>query len=323
MSVRRLLSGLVALSVVLAACSGSTPATASPSDSPAASASASPGASPSASASASPTAKPTPSPTAAPTPTPTPSAFTLDSTVWWSGYVIHVTDGTFDPLKHILHVNATFQNTATDQVEVSTIARGLKVVWNGQFIPGYVTPGPVPVGATATAQIQITTPPGFVVADTVLAFGAPDEHQALVPLNGSPATSEQPVSLTVAGALKMGLYASFTVTKGLLIPAGCTGYPDRMKYTPLKKNEVSIVLWGTATSSDPLNYASIDQGFVLTPDGTTAASNPAASYSLSPRATIRNLGMCFDVAAPGSGSYTLNMHEARSKTSAKLVFLIP
>jgi hypothetical protein len=237
--------------------------------------------------------------------------------------VIHVTDGTYDPLKRILHVNATFQNTSTAQTDVSTVGNDLKIVWNGQFMPGYVTQGPVPVGATASAQIQLQTPKDFTVAGTVLAFGAPDEHQALVPLNGDPATSEQPTNLTVSGTVKMGKYAAFAVNKGVLIPASCTGYPDRIKYGPLKKNEMSIVLWGTATSSDPLNYAYIDQGFVLAPDGTTSASNPAVSFSPPPKGTIRNQGMCFDVAAPGTGSYKLTMHESRSKASASITFVVP
>lgn len=321
MSVPRPLSGLVALCLLVAACSGSG---AGPSESASGTPSVAPAsATPSPSASASPTIKPTPSPTPTPTPVPTPAAFTLDSTVWWSGYVIHVTDGTYDPLKHVLKVNATFQNTSTAQTDSSSIGNDLKVVWNGQFIPGYVSQGAVPVGATATAQIQITTPKDFVVADTVLAFGAPDEHQALVPLSGATATSEQPTTLTATGTIKMGKYASFTITKGILIPAGCYGYSDKIKFVPLKKNEVSIVLWGTATSSDPLNYAYIDQGFVVAPDKTTAASNPAISLTLGPRATIRNQGVCFDVAAPGSGSYTLTMHESRSKLSASIPIVVP
>jgi len=254
---------------------------------------------------------------------PSAQAFSLDSTVWWSGYVIHVTSGTYDPLKRILKVEASFQNTSTAQTEVSQVGNDLKVVWNGQFMPPSVSPGPVPVGATASAEISLQVPKDFAVAGTVLAFGAPDEHQALVPLDGSPATSEQPSTLTVSGKIKLGKYAGFTVTKGLVIPAACVGYPDRIKYGPLKKDQVSVVLWGTATSSDPSNYAYIDQGFVLAPDGTTAASNPPVGYSPPPKGTIRDLGMCFAVAAPGSGSYKLTMHEQRSKASGSLTFVVP
>jgi hypothetical protein len=250
-------------------------------------------------------------------------AFTLNDTVWWSGYVIHVTSGTYDPIKRMLKVEATFQNTSTAQTEVSQVGNDLKVVWNGQFMPGNVTTGPVPVGATASAEIQLQTPKDFTVDGTVLAFGAPDEHQALVPLNGDPATSDTPTNLLVSGTVKMGKYPAFAVNKGVLIPASCNGYPDRIKYGPIKKDQVSIVLWGVATNSAPLNDAYMDQGFLLVPDGTTAASIPAVGYDVLAKGTVRNDGMCFDVPAPGSGSYKLTMHEQRSKASGSVTFVIP
>src|SRR5476649_809694 len=158
MSVSRPLTGLLALGLLVGACSGSgTPASVAPSVGPSvAPVIASP--SPSPSVSPSPTVKPTPSPSPTPTPVPSPAAFSLDSTVWWSGYVIHVTGGTYDPLKRILKVEATFMNTSTAQTEVSQVGNDLKVVWNGQFMPPSVSPGPVPVGATAAAEISLQTP---------------------------------------------------------------------------------------------------------------------------------------------------------------------
>jgi hypothetical protein len=234
-----------------------------------------------------------------------------------------VTGGTYDPLKHKLSIDASFQNTSTQQTEVSQTSPWIKIVWNGQFLPGYTTSGPVPVGATARAQIQLQPPNDFVVTDAVLTFGAPDEHQAVVPLNGDPATSDQPIPLTLSGKIKMGTYVAFTVQSGIVVPAACTGYPDRIKYGPLKKGEVSVVLWGTASSSDPLNYGYIDQGFLLAPDGTTAASNPGVAYSVPNKGTLRNQGMCFDVLAPGSGTYKLTLHEQRSKKSGSFTFVVP
>ncbi len=326
MSVSRPVTALVAVGLLVAACSGSgtatsAPPSAAPSTAPTASASVLP--SPSVIPSASPSVRPTASPSPTATPVPSAQAFSLSSAVWWSGYVITVTGGTYDPIKHILRVQATFQNTSTAQTEVSQVGNDLKVVWNGQFMPPSVSSGPVPVGATASAEISVQVPKDFTVAGTVLAFGAPDEHQALVPLNGDQATSEQPTALTVTGAVKMGKYAKFTVTRGLLIPASCIGYPDRIKYGPLKKDQVSIVLWGSAANADPVNSIFIDQGFVLAPDGTTAASNPVVSFSPPPRGTIRDQGLCFAVAGPGSGSYTLTMHESRSKASGTLKFMVP
>ncbi len=342
MSIRRTFAGLFAIGMVVAGCGGSTGVTPPPSSAPSASATTAvasaapsptatsaltPAATPSPTQTPSPTPTPTatPAPTPVPTPTPTPApeAFSLNSQVWWSGYVITVTGGTYDALKHKLNIDATFQNTSTQQTELGQLSNGTKIVWNGQYLPGYVSYGAVPVGATAKGQIQLQPPAGFVVADSVLTFGQPDEHQAIVPLNGGAATSDQPVPLTVTGKVTLGKYVKFTVTRGILTPASCAGYMDRIKYGPLKANLMSIVLWGNATSSDPLNYGQIDQGWVLAPDGTTSASNPYVSLSLAPKQTLHDQGLCFAVSAPGSGSYTLTMHESRSKATGKLVFLVP
>jgi hypothetical protein len=243
--------------------------------------------------------------------------------VWWSGYAIAITGGTYDAFKHKLNIDATFENTSTQQTEVSQVSNGVKIVWNGQFLPGYVTSGQVPVGATASAQIQLQPPADFTVEGAVLTFGQPDEHQAIVPLNGDPATSDQPSDLAVSGRVKMGRYVTFTVVKSMLVPASCTGYPDRFRYGPLKKNLESIVLWGVATNTEALNYAQVDQGYVTVPDGTTTVSNPSVSLSLPVKGTLRDQGMCFAVPAPGSGTYKLTMHESRSKATGTLTFKVP
>jgi hypothetical protein len=234
-----------------------------------------------------------------------------------------VTGGTYDPLKHKLNIDITLQNQSTQQTEASQLSNGVKVVWSGQFLPGYVTSGPVPVGATAQAQIQLQPPAGFDIATAVVAFGQPSEHQALVPLNGDAATSDQPTTLAIAGTVKMGKYVTFKVTKSMLVPASCTGYPDRIRYGPLSKDQISIVLWGTATNAEATNYAQIDQGFVTIPDGTTAISNPAVGMSLPGKATLRDQGMCFAVPAPASGAYKLTMHEYRSKANGTIPFTLP
>jgi hypothetical protein len=179
------------------------------------------------------------------------------------------------------------------------------------------------VGATAQAQIQLQPPAGFDPATAVVAFGQPSEHQALVPLNGDAATSDQPTALAIAGTVKMGKFVTFKVTKSMLVPASCTGYPDRIRFGALAKDQISIVLWGTGTNSEANNYAQIDQGFVTIPDGTTAISNPAVGMSLPGKATLRDQGMCFTVPAPASGAYKLTLHEYRSKANGSIPFTLP
>jgi hypothetical protein len=323
MSIRRAFVGVAAFAVGLSACSGAAVAPAASSPVPASVATASGNVTASAAALATPTPRPTATPPPTATPVPTPAAFTMNSTAWFGGYAITVTGGDYDPVKRNLNIDASFQNTSTQQTDLGQLSNAIKIVWNGQFLPGYLTPGPVPAGATARARIQLQGPVGFSVADAVLTFGQPVEHQALVPLNGTPATSDQPVVLAVAGKVSMGKYVTFTVSKGIVIPASCNGYADKMKFGSLSKNQVSIVLWGTATNTEPTNYASIDQGFVTVPDGTTSLSNPSVSLSLAGKATLRDQGMCFAVPAPAAGSYTLTLHEYRSKASGKLAFIVP
>lgn len=246
----------------------------------------------------------------------------LNAHVWWGGYVIDVSGATYDPLKRKLLITATFLNTSTAANDVSGLGAELNVVWNATYLPGFIPLGAVPAGGTVRAEIQVGPPAGFTPETAVLTFGQPGEHQATVPLNGAAAVSEQPTTLAVTGDVKMGTVVVFSVASGTLIPASCAGSPTKMKYGPINKGEVSIVLGGVATNSGP-NDAFIDQAFVDVPDGTTSAGNPAVYISLPSKATVRDNGLCFKVPAPGSGAYTLTMHESRSKANGSIPFQVP
>ena len=336
MSIHRPLAGAVALCLIVVACGGSTPAASDGAASaapPSAAAVASAGASAPASAGPSlaptptPTATASPTPTATPTPTPTPAptpaTLALAANVWWGGYVIDVSGATYDPIKHKLLITATFLNTGTDANDVSRLGKELNVVWDSTYLPGNVSSGTVPAGGTVKVEILVQPPATFTPETAVLTFGQPDEHQATVPLNGDPAVSDQPTTLAVTGKVKMGQFVTFTVTSGLLLPASCIGYSNRIHYGALKKGEMSVVLWGVAANTEPRNDGFIDQGYVDVPDGTTQASNPSVSMYMPAKGTLRGDGMCFDVPAPGSGTYKLTLHESRSKKNGAITFVIP
>jgi hypothetical protein len=312
-SIHLRLAGSVCLGLALIGCAGSAATTAG---APSVTSVASDGPSPSVAAIPSPTVTATAGP-------PTAGPFALTADVWWSGYAISVTGGNYDPVKHALTIDATFLNTSTQDGELRQLSDGVSVVWNSQFLTAYVTAGAAPVGVAVKGQVQVQTPPDFVVGDAVLTFGRPDQHQATVPLGGAAAASEQPSTLTIVGTLKMGKYITFKVTSGMLVPAACTGYPDRIRFGPLKSTLVSMLIWGTAKSTDPLNYGHTDQGYLVLADGTRVVSNPAMSLSMPNGATIPDQGMCFALAEPGSGAYTLKMHEYRSNATGSLKVLIP
>jgi hypothetical protein len=322
MSIHRLLAGFVALGLVVAACSGSaTPPPSAASASVAAIASASASASPS--PSPSPSVKPSPTPAPTPTPAPSPVTMTLASHVWWGGFAIDVSGATYDPLKHKLNITATFLNTSTAANDVSGLGAELNVFWNSTYIQGYIPIGAVPPGGTVRADIQVTVPKDFTPDTAVLTFGQPNEHQATVPLNGSAAASEQPTALTVSGTVKMGKYVTYALKSGMLMPAACSGYANKIKFGALKKDEMSIILFGTAANADPAYDGTIDQAFVTAPDGSTSASLPTVYLTLASKATVRDYGLCFAVPAPGSGAYKLSLHEYRSKLTASVPFQVP
>lgn len=323
MSIHRPLTGFVALGavgVLVVACSGSAApgsSAAAPSVASVAPASASPSPSPTA------TVKPTPTPPPTPTPTPTPVSLTLSSHVWWGGYAIDVSGATYDPLKRKLIVVATFLNTGTAANDVSSLGAEINVVWNSTYLPGYIPVGAVPAGGTVRGEIQVQPPAGFTPDTAVLTFGQPTEHQATVPLNGAATAFDPPSDLTISGTVKMGTAVTFTLTSGLVIPASCSGNVTKMKFGPIKKDEVSIVLRGTATNTDARNDGYIDQGFVDVPDGTTSAANPNVYIPLASKATVRDIGLCFNVPAPGKGAYKLSLHESRSKATGSITFQVP
>jgi hypothetical protein len=247
---------------------------------------------------------------------------TLTGHVWWGGYVIDVTGATYDPLKRKLNIAATFLNTSTADNDVSGLGAKLNVVWNSTYINGYIPVGAVPAGGTVKADIQVTAPVGFVPADAVLTFGQPTDHQATVPLNGSPSASEEPTTLAVSGVVKMGAAVKYTITKGTLMPASCSGTAAKIKFGAAKKGEMSIIVFGTATNSATTD-GSLDLGFLDVPDGTSAAALPAVYLYLGAKQTVRDYGLCFTVPAPGSGAYKLSLHESRSKATGVLSFQVP
>ena len=321
MSNHRPLTGFVALAVagvLVAACSG-TAAPVQSSAAPSVATLAPATASPSATA----TVKPTPTPPPTPSPTPTPVSLTLSSHVWWGGYAIDVSGATYDPLKRKLIVTATFLNTGTAANDVSSLGAEINVVWNSTYLPGYIPVGAVPAGGTVRADIQVQPPAGFTPDTAVLAFGQPTEHQATVPLNGAATAFDPPSDLAVSGTVKMGNYVTFGLTSALVIPASCSGNLTKMKFGPIKKDEVSIVLRGNAANSEPRNDGYIDQGYVVAPDGTTSAANPTVYIALPSKATLRDIGLCFNVAAPAMGAYKLTLHESRSKLEGSLAFQVP
>lgn len=321
------LAATTCLAVSVVACSGGTAPTAQPTalSAPTASLAVEPTGSPNGSPATSPTEAPIPTaiPTVLPTSTPAPTlptgTFSLSANVWWSGFDITVTGGDYDVAKHTLTIDASFTNAGTQESELRQLSDGTSVTWNGQSLPGFETAGIVAGGATGTGQIGIKVPAGFDPSQAVLTFGKPGQHQAFVPLNSAEATSDRVQQLPMAGKVTMGKYVTYTITSAYLVPGSCSGYPARIKYGPQDASLVSIVVFGTAKSTDSTNYRQIDRGYLVLPDGSKLDSNPAMGLSLALKGVLTNVAMCFAVTPPFDGTYTLKMHEYRSNATGSFV----
>ncbi len=328
MSVQRpaRIAAAAGVALMLAACSGGALPTATPAPTPAPTPVATPTPAPTPAASvAAATSAPTATPAPTPSPSPTPAAVTLNASVWWAGYSIQVTGVQYAPTpgaSGTLTFDSTWMNNGTGQNDTGYVGDLVTLAYNGQFISSDVRGGAVPAGATIRVPIVFTVPDGFTPDGAVLTFGQPDQHQALIPLVGGSAQSEQPVPVAVTGKLKIGQFVTFTVTGGQLLPASCGGSNEKLTYGAAKKTDMALVLSGSGTNQDPSLDALIDSGFVTAPDGTTGAGTPGVSVYMASKATVRGETLCFDVPAPGTGAYTLTLHETRAGKNATLKFTV-
>jgi hypothetical protein len=141
--------------------------------------------------------------------------------------------------------------------------------------------------------------------EAALVFGGPEQHQATIPLGGGPATSEPPRTVLASGVIDDQAAATFEVQHVEVVPAACSGYGTEVGFTPGRRDEMSVVVVGTATaySKYPVN---LGEATLVLPDG----SGPYASSTLNgnmvglqPGVPVRDVPACFAVPAPTAGEY--------------------
>ena len=157
-------------------------------------------------------------------------------------------------------------------------------------------------------------PGGIDLAEASIEFGTPDQHQAIVPLDGSPGSSESPTSAPIEGTLVDGL-TTFTAEAVEILPAGCSGLASDMSYTPLGADEMSIVVTGSAVTSE--RYGINFGDALLTPPGEgQLASNSLNGnmFALTPGVPQHDIPACFTVAAPVAGDYQFTVAHTGADT---------
>lgn len=328
-------SGFLTLGLLVAACAGTTPTaapTAAPTGAPASvevtkapehGAAASPSAAPT----EAPTAAPTSAPTATPEPSPTADTVALDATVYYMGYMIDLSNASYDPATGVLLIEGTFTNTSLADSDLGYITVDGKVsvtTTQQAFTIGLDSSVSTvaPAGATVTGTFRASAPGGFTLAGSALVLGLPDQHQSTVELaTGGIVSTLMPRDFAVSGSVKIDGMARVTFKGGQVAPVTCSGIPDNVSFGPAKATDQSILL---SVKSADINrqWDTITNSYVTTPDGVSVKGTPGGRY-MSSRATFPNDLLCYTVREPVQGKYVLHWTAERTNKKATFAFTVP
>jgi hypothetical protein len=233
------------------------------------------------------------------------TAVDLDAAVWFSGFDIKVDRALYDREHRKVRVDTAFTNRQPANADPGHILGWdtTALEWNGRRFGPSCMCNSLPVSAKLDTTLTFDVDDGFDLADAVLVFGAPTQHQAKIPLSGERATSEMPVSRDVSSPIPDGAGSTFTVEKIDVVPASCTGLSDRLNYLPGPAGKLSIVVFGTAETTRQ-NGAGFGEAYLVLPDGSRSGSNSmTGGLAVYPDRPFHDAAACMTVPAPAAGTY--------------------
>jgi len=229
----------------------------------------------------------------------------LDATVWFAGFEITATGARYDASSQDVQVDVQVTNTQRASADLYAVVAPGALVADGQRLTLYCTAcSTLPPGTTTSDVFTADVASGLTLAEASLVFGGDEQHQATIPLDGGPATSERPLDVGASGTVDDTEASTFTVEQVEVVPAGCSGFAQELGFVPGRRDEVSVVVVGTAESYSqyPVN---LGQATLTTPDGQVYASLSLSDnvVGLQPGQPVRDIAACFVVPAPASGEY--------------------
>jgi len=203
----------------------------------------------------------------------------------------------------------TFKNDALGTADPEgVLISGTALEWSGTPLTGFCSCSTqLPAGNVLPTTIQFYPTEGFDLRGAVFVMGGATQHQAKIPLDGSAATSDAPIAHDeIQGQIDDGAGTTFTIERVRVVAADCWGLADGLTYVPGSSDRVAVEVVGSVVYTGEGNINFGDATLVL-PDGTRIASASLTSYvyALSPNQPQHNVGACFSVPAPATGSYTL------------------
>jgi hypothetical protein len=230
----------------------------------------------------------------------------LDARLWFAGFEVLATEARYEPASGKVEVDLDITNTQRSAADATTlfVNDASALVRDGHRTTLFCPCPRLPPGTSGRVTATASVAEGFALDGAVLEFGAANQHQAMLPVDGSPATSERPVSQPLTGLVDDGQVATFTVEQVEVVPAACYGLADGLQFVAGPKDRMALVIVGSVVSRGryPVNFG---DATLRLPDGATLGSSSLASatYALNPGAPQSGVAVCFDVAAPAGGQY--------------------
>jgi hypothetical protein len=233
----------------------------------------------------------------------------LHARVWFSGFKIAVDRASYDEDAHQVTVRTRFTNDQPGDADPANIVyrADAALEWSGgrgqAFCESCVS---LPPGTTIRSALTFTVGDGFRFEDAALVFGGPRQHHATIPLHGQAAESGRPRHYDITGVIHDGKGTTFRVEGVEVVPAACDGPPDKLTFAPAAKDEVSVVVRGTAVlTADNPGGVNFGDAYLVLPNGVRINSSSLSSYwyALYPHRPVHGVEVCFVVPSPARGRY--------------------
>lgn len=233
----------------------------------------------------------------------------MEETVWFAGYRVTATAARFDG--GAVSIDVGFTNEQYGSADpCALLLEDIALVVDGRRSSLSADRcSRLPPGTSSRTILSANVSSDVRTTNSVVQFGAPEQHQARIPLDGGASTSEQPMSLSATGTVTGDTW-TFALDEIAVVPAACDGLSDTLGFRPGRADEVSIVVSGTIASSDryPLGFGNAR---LTLPGGEEVASpslsGPGVIYVVGPGLTERDARACFSVPAPAVGTYRVTI----------------
>jgi TIR domain len=250
---------------------------------------------------------------------------TFDTTVWFAGFSIQATGARYDETTGELTIDVVFTNdqrTTADPLGLLVGSTPL-VVDGTRFALFCTNCSRLPPATSTRATLDATVPDGLDLAESSIEFGTPEQHQAIIPLDGGAGSFDSPTSAPIEGTLIDGT-TTFTAETVEVVPAACSGLASDLAYMPGPADEMSIVVTGSAVTTERYGV-NLGDALLTPPDGVTLSSNSLSGniFALAPGVPQHDIPACFTVAAPVDGDYSFTVARAGASTFPDPIVITP